>query len=121
MVRSDLSCSTLRDISSPNGAMTMNNLEQMSRVLCSHVWDDVSQWASALDRLASLSDLEIAALAAGGRTEHSRRPRGTEGFGKARHATGATDSCEAWAKAGARGTSNPNTSPRGCMGPRNLG
>jgi hypothetical protein len=62
--------------------MTMKTLEQMSRVLCSHVWDDVSQWASAFDRLASLSDVEIAALAAGGRVER-RRPRGTQDFGKA--------------------------------------
>jgi hypothetical protein len=44
----------------------MKNLEQMSRVLYSHVWDDVSQWASALDHLANLNDNEITALAGGG-------------------------------------------------------
>ena len=49
----------------------MDNLEQMSRVLYRHVWDDVSQWVSALDHLAGLSDTEIAALTAGGRVEHS--------------------------------------------------
>jgi hypothetical protein len=54
---------------------TMRNLEQMSRVLYSHVWDDVSQWASAFDHLASLSDTEIAALANGGRGDGRGRPR----------------------------------------------
>lgn len=49
----------------------MNNLEQMSRILYRHVWDDVSQWVSALDHLAGLSDNEIAALTAGGWVEHS--------------------------------------------------
>jgi hypothetical protein len=44
---------------------TMRNLEQMSRGLYSHVSDDVSQWASAFDHLASLSDVEIAALGSG--------------------------------------------------------
>ena len=63
-------------------AITMNNLEQMSRVLYRHVWDDVSQWVSALDHLAGLSDTEIAALAAGGRVEHSVPHRCTDGCGK---------------------------------------
>jgi hypothetical protein len=62
----------------------MKNLEQMSRVLYSHVWDDVNQWASAIDHLASLSDSEIAALAAGGRAEHSGRARCRQDFGKAK-------------------------------------
>jgi hypothetical protein len=53
----------------------MRNLEQMSRVLYSHVWDDVSQWASAFDHLGSLSDVEIAALAAGGRGDGRARAR----------------------------------------------
>jgi hypothetical protein len=58
----------------------MNNLEQMSRVLYRHVWDDVSQWVSALDHLAGLSDTEIAALAAGGRVEHFVPHRCTDEF-----------------------------------------
>lgn len=60
----------------------MNNLEQMSRVLYRHVWDDVSQWVSALDHLAGLSDTEIVALAAGGRLEHSVPHPCTDGSGK---------------------------------------
>jgi hypothetical protein len=42
----------------------MANLEQMSRVLYSHIWDDVRQWAVAIEHLADLSDMEIAVLAA---------------------------------------------------------
>lgn len=41
----------------------MANLKQMSRVLHSHVWDDVRQWAAALEHLADLNDMEIAVLA----------------------------------------------------------
>jgi hypothetical protein len=55
----------------------MANFEQMSRVLFNHVWDDARQWASALEHLADLNDMEIAVLAASdwphGSAESNRR------------------------------------------------
>ena len=60
----------------------MANLKQMSRVLHNHVWDDVRQWASALEHLADLNDFEIAVLAVPDRPhcsasdECTRTPRG---------------------------------------------
>ena len=40
----------------------MANLQEMGRVLCSHRWDDVREWAQAVDQLASLTEQEIAEL-----------------------------------------------------------
>lgn len=42
----------------------MTNLEQMSRVLYNHVWDDVRQWVTAVEHLADLGDNEISLLTA---------------------------------------------------------
>lgn len=67
----------------------MSNLEQMSRVLYRHVWDDVSQWVSALDHLAGLSDAEIAALTAGGWVEHSG-PRCADEFAESERRDGSS-------------------------------
>lgn len=47
----------------------MANLQQMSRVLHNHVWEDVRQWVNALQDLADLSDIEIAGLAKGERPQ----------------------------------------------------
>ncbi len=52
----------------------MANLKQMSRVLHNHVWDDVRQWASALEHLADLNDFEIAVLAVPDRPHCSASP-----------------------------------------------
>ncbi len=52
----------------------MANLKQMSRVLHNHVWDDVRQWAAALEHLADLNDFEIAVLAVPDRPHCSTSP-----------------------------------------------
>jgi hypothetical protein len=37
----------------------MPNLEEMSRVLCSHRWEVIEDWVENVDRLADLTDHEI--------------------------------------------------------------
>ena len=48
----------------------MANLEQMSRVLYSHVWDDVRQWVTAVERLADLGDNELSLLTTSDGPDH---------------------------------------------------
>jgi hypothetical protein len=50
----------------------MANFEQMSRVLFNHIWDDARQWASALEHLADLNDMEIAVLTHGSAESNTR-------------------------------------------------
>lgn len=40
----------------------MANLQQMSRVLYHHCWNDIDDWVRSIDQLADLSDEEIGQL-----------------------------------------------------------
>ena len=53
----------------------MANLEQMSRVLYNHVWDDVRQWVTAVEHLADLGDNEISLLTASDGSDDRTPPR----------------------------------------------
>jgi hypothetical protein len=70
----------------------MANLKQMSRVLHNHVWDDVRQWAAALEHLADLNDFEIAVLAVPDRPHCPPPRRVHENSGGQRCGTGAAES-----------------------------
>lgn len=56
----------------------MFNLQQLSRLLYSHNWDQIEHWATAIDQLADLTDIEIIALQRIGAGEPNTIEPGTQ-------------------------------------------